>query len=528
MRFRRFEAMVGPLVAAVAAAVVSLPGFRGLNLWALWQLESVERFAAWRETPSPESMRAAFADDHGLLPLVGRMVSFAVEADEALAGLRFAAVVAAAIAVWVAYAWGRRAGGVLAGLGAAAALLATPRFLAAATVPGPTIFALATTSFAAYACVRARGTVAWGPAAWFGVVLAMMTSLVGWLLLLPVAYLTLVDGRRGGRPGMVTIRPVAWWMLLVPAVAPLLVIAAPPYLHDDVGDRLGDMLGTWLSRPAEPFLYAGRLFGPERIPLRLPPVVWAVTVPPAFGFLAGAAFLRAAPAFRWMFARIAGPVEDPGEGLRSAWVFATAGWLAVVGLRSPYHGGIDLLAVGLPPIAVVAGWGFSRAARSIAAMAGAGVVRQGVAVTCLASLVAIVSIADTRRVDGHFEAYFNSLIGGTGGAARAGMSRYPHGPAPPDLFARLGREGQTTPVALLSNAWELGPVVARYEQMGVIPGPVVVTDPAVAEVICLTFDDALPEFYPVVRDFLAFVRPGDARGAWAIADGVPLIGAGWR
>lgn len=479
--------IAGSVAAALSVLLVAvLSPFEGFNLWSLWQLEAAERFVRWRAAPSAETMRAAFAGDVMVFPLGGWLASlFATSPSglvEVLRSVSLLAGVVVALAVW---SMARRAGGCLAGAIAVTALVTTPRFATSIVSIAPTSLAVGAVALVAALTLRAtRG----GPWAWVlasAIALALGSSLVGWMSLAIVFWLLFV-GVGAGREaaGTLRIRPATLGMLAAIPLG-LLGLMAFAYFREDSADRISSMLLYWLTRGAEPFLYFGERFGAERIPVQAPAVLWSITMPFVTAVVMWLGLGVAVAAWRRGNTATAGD-DDQLEALRHAKVWWLGAMLVPVVLRSPFHGGLDLLAFGVPFCAVLAGVGGAALLRTIAAATSRGGVVAIVGVLAIA-VAALVDSAESLR---RSEAYYNAAVGGADGAQRLGFSTAAHMHVPIETTQQALAAGSN--VAILSNAWELRPVLESYARLGWIAVPTW-TDPVAADVIVMHHDETLPE-----------------------------------
>lgn len=462
--------------ASLAVVIAAAIPFRGLSLWALWQVEVAEKFAAWQESGDEELMRIAYENGGGVLPTIPRFV--ATFFDDPLFGVRATALCAVAaiigsVYVLVANRVGRRAAAF-----SVISLALIPRFWAAATVPSATIFATAAVLVLWVTLLAARDDWRWAPVSLFAMTLALGTHPVAWLFLLPAAWVVLV------RPGSITggtvgIRAVGLWMLILPILAVMLFVITNEYYHEDSAARLGESLVLWLERPTEPFLYAGARVGHARLLPHVPLVLLAITIP---GALVAAA-VGGVYAIRGLSA---GSRHD-------LWAFGVISLLLAFLLRSVYFAGADMLLLGAVFVAILAGIGLDFAFSALVARFG-----DAITLVLVASLF-VISAADVVRCEMNFESYYSGVVGGTAGAVQRGYSRYAHAPVPVSELRTLSQSG-VTKLAILTNAWELRPVIERYRDLGVVGADFQLVDLVQAQAIVVHFDDGLPELYDVIRD----------------------------
>jgi hypothetical protein len=517
----RLWRLVGALASAAAVALVaSMVPFRGFNLWAVWQLESAQRFVVWRAQHTPDTLAAAFAGDVVVFPLTGYLASLATSDPAALlAPLRTLSLVAAVVVALYTWSAARRAAGPVAGVVAVAALLTTPRFVGAITSIGPTAVAMGAVCLAAAVVLRAARSARWawllGPALFA----ACASSLSGFLLLIPVFWLLFV-GRGAGRAeaGKLAVRPATLGMLLAIPVA-LGMFAIFPYFRVDTADRLGELLSYWLTRGAEPWLYFGERYGVERIPWVAPAVVLSLTMPVIAATLMWLGV--GATVASWRISHASDDVRDDvrdgqHETLRHAKVLLLWALVVPVVLRSLFHGGVDLLAFAVPFGAVLAGVGAALIIRAIAPQ-----VRRRLAVaTGVTALIVASAAFESAGAMRAPEAFYNAAIGSTRGAAAAGFSRAAHAPLPV-VGAQIALSNGPR-VALLTNAWEYRPVLDAYRRFGWIGDDPVYVEPAAADAIIMHHDETLPETWNVSAE-LASARATMEHAVVFELDGLPLV-----
>lgn len=489
-------AVLAGVIGAVAAAAIP---FRGLNLWALWQVESAERFARWAESGDQGMMGAAYDNSAGVLPTIPRLV--AAFFDNPLLGVRVLAALSAGICLFCVVRLVTRAAGVRAGILSAGALMLIPRFWAMATVPSGTGFLCASVLAMWLACIAARDDWRWSP-----VFLVVVTAALGvhpatWIFVVPLAWVVLVEPGTV-RAGRVRIRAVGLWMLAIPVLALMLFVVVHPYFHDDTVTRIAELLNVWLDRPAEPFLYRGARLGAARILPHVPLHMLAITAPAALVVAAcGGVF-----AVRGLRA----------EARNDLWAVGLFLLFLPFLLRSAYFAGADLLGLGAVFVAVLAGLGLDHALTALRARFG-----RWAAAGFVASVV-LLSAMDMSESGTRFESYYSGAVGGTEGAVVAGHSRYAHPPVPVDELKALSDSGVRR-LAILTNGWELRPVIGRYRELGIVAPNFELVDIANAQAIVVHVDDTLPELYAVARDMSLFLAGSPSSALVVGRPGVPLF-----
>ncbi len=506
MRRRITDALI-ELAPALAALIAALAHpWRGLSLWGLWLLEQTERINVWAAAPSDDTARAAFEGGAGLMPLPGMAAAALSGAGGELDALRILGAFAGAAFVWSVAAWGREMGGRVAGLAAGLLVLCVPRYHAMVSAVSPTVFTAASVAVMSIVWFRARRDPAWLAAALPATVLALGTSLYGWIALVPALVVFYLDVSQRPYRGEVNVRPATPLALVIPALAVLALIALVPWWHEHTGARLGMQLRWWIERPAEPALLGGTLYGARRIPLWAPALVTIYTTPVVV-------LVTAAGGLVWRFVRRDGAVAP------AVWTWLAWALVLPVVLRSIWHGGNDLLVLSLPPLLAASGACVASGVRYVASIAGD---RKVVTTAALGAVVAAAAVP-VATSGGRYEAWYNGFIGGTDGAVARGYSRQAHAPVPPVVADALAGR-QPARVAVVANAWEVVPVLHRYAAMGLVPTPIEVVPVASADLVLAAFDDGLPELYGVARDVTWLAeQEGAAAWTWSARDGTPLV-----
>jgi hypothetical protein len=498
------------LVGVVSAAVYAMVPSRGVNLWGLQLIETID---AHRMARAGGDLAAAFAHPSGVFPGVPAVLRLG---GEPLTTATLACAVAAGLGVALVFVWASRIAGPIAGGFAALALALSPRWVAAATAPSMTVFAVvAVLGFAVALCAAVRNPRA-TPWVWVAAIACAQTSLVGWLAFLPGLWVTVAPPQHGVRLGLLTARPVQLGALVAPLVGigSLLLFA---WFWEDTGTRIGNLLEVWMKRPSEAALVAGERIGPVRINAWSPGVLWWQTLPSWVSVCAvgGWVSLRRSSASSHTMAER----EAALESTRMVRVYLAAAWLAVVGFGTLHFAGLDLLAFGLPVLAVLAGVFIARALRALPGQT----VKVAVALSA-AVAVSASGVAEMSRYGGALEAYTPGSRGGVHQAMRDGRASITH----PVISPAWAREAQQLAnggtLAILTNAWEARPVLDAYARWGLVDEAWRWAEPRDADVV-IVFDDAtLPERYAYATD-IAGIRADDGPRAEHRVDGVVLYGA---
>ena len=498
---------LGVLAALAAAALLAVARpDRGWNLWYLWQVENAERFAAWWRNPGREAMQAAFEQGPRLFPLPGLLAGL-VPAGSADAALRALSALGLMLAAGAVFDVAARRRGPLAGALGVAALLLTPRTWSAVELYPSTMLMAGLMAVVFAAVVRheafrlrlATGLAALG--------LGLLTGLAGWWALPWAAFLLLAGPRVAQAPGVVGLHRDAWPRLVALGSTLLVAAVAVPYFWHSTGSRWSKLMSAWLSVGAEPVLLGGVRYGAERVPLTVVPQLLHGAVAPLFEI---AAVLLVLSALSRLVRR-----RLHSHDLRLA--AALLWWMLLPWvLRSPFHGGFDLVVLSLPFAAMALGCGLASAVGRLSRVAGGAV---AAVVTSVALVASVVDVAHGWREPEGFGA---GWYGRTAGVVESGRSRAAHAP----LSARWLAEqsgGRPVAIALPSNAWEWQPLVNAYRDRGWLHPDVRIVPVEQAEVVLFCFEDLFPERLRLLLDAVralklpevSVVRSGDVPlAAW--------------
>jgi hypothetical protein len=185
-------------------------------------------------------------------------------------------------------------------------------------------------------------------------------------------------------------------------------------------------------------------------------------------------------------------------------------------LRSIYFAGADLLGVGAIFVAILAGIGLDLVVASLVARLGR------VATVVVVVALGALAVGDMADVGTEFESYYSGLAGGTEGATLRGYSRYAHPPVPVEELSVLSDSGVRR-LAILTNAWELRPVIRRYREIGLVSPEFELVELARAQSIVVHVDDTLPELYSVIRDVALFVAGSPESTLFVGSERAPLF-----
>jgi hypothetical protein len=503
------------LVACMGMLVFAAQPFRGLSLWALWQVRATERAEQWIDTGTREALEAAFAAAPQLGSWPGLLVAALFGNDQLLDGLRLLAVVCAGAVLFTVAELGRAWRGPATGVLAAAVLLLTPRFWSAVTVPGPTIFVLASMVLTSASLWALRRSQWWALLALPALVGMLWSGDVGWFWLAPLFVLHFVDFSVGVGRGSVRIRPVTPVELLIIPVGIALAVALHPWWRLDPGDHLGDQMRTWITQPAEPYLWFGERFGPRRM------TPWMAALLSLWSLPAGA-----------VFAALFGVLLPSGMGgtrvLRAgAFAMWASSCLLLWSLRTPWHAGIDLVALTLPWLSIGFGAAVTAVAEGMETLYSAR--RQEVDRRLPAMRIGVMAVWLLACAPGvfkyawHPEAWHNELLGGARGWVLRGGWRNPHAPVPLSLAQQMVSPNEPTQVAVLVNEWEWRPVLEYYNEAGLLEGELQLTGIDDADWLVLVYEDGLPEFYTMWPEFQRLSTMTTPTW-WRSPAGMPLVG----
>jgi hypothetical protein len=211
-------------------------------------------------------------------------------------------------------------------------------------------------------------------------------------------------------------------------LGPALFYALWPWVWHDTVARVGAYLAFHGAHPHYNMEYFGVTYFRPPHPLSYPFVMAALTLP-ATTLALGAVGLwtrvaLAAPG-RWL-ARLSLGSPEGRKASQGADLLVIAGMLwpmAIIAWPTvPIFGGTKHFLPAMPMIAILAGVGLDRAARSVASLVPRGLARRAVAA---ATAIVLLAPAAIETVASHPLAlsHYNVLIGGTPGAADAGMNR---------------------------------------------------------------------------------------------------------
>jgi hypothetical protein len=522
--------LAAALVLATAAGVLFWEGTPAAGLREAEALEGAQHIGrSLAGAADAPPLHDAWQRRGGQPPLAGLLQGLTWWALHGPLGTRDAAAaagfLAGLLAVALVFLVARPRFGWLAATGGALLLLLQPGWLASLRAARPEPIAGAALLLLVAAALRAdRGA---RPALLAALVFALAVAAhpTGLLLVLP---LWLWAGLRapaeapepGGR-GMVPLPPFPPWVFLAPVAGLVLLVAAWPWLRDETGKRLLEYVIQGHMSQHPPFLLFGRVVVQSQEaapPFWTGPLVWALrlTLPLlAFAALGGLRGLRAAARLR----RRAGP---GGRGTTTADrdlllpTLVALTLLAVHALNgSPWYEGLDGLLVAAPIVALLAAGGLGTCLVRLREAPQPLVRRLAVPFVALAVLAAAVARLSAGAAP---QTWWNALVGGPRGAARAGLQLAPEPTLPGELLEWLNAATPSrSAVTVLPDPDRYRPLLRALGQADVLRPDLFFGDLFSADHVVLTYAPELPGYAEAVA-FLSDRAPL----ARIEHDGVPL------
>ena len=424
---RRIQAWVGDLAAAPSAAIQ--PDAIG----AAWDPPEHDYF-----NPHPPVYKEGMALTEAVFgSVLGSVAGFRLSS-----AVLFAVLVAAI--VWTV----SGVAGIVAGISAGVTLLLMPRVfghahLATTDMPLTCLWTIATLAFAGF--LRRGGGWRLAVAA-VALGLAMGTKFTGWLLPVPLLVWAVLERR--------------WWswLVLVPCALVVSYAAVPIAWHEplDVVARLFDeSVNRDRMAPFATF-YFGTAY-PYVVPWHQSIVMTLFTVP------VGILSLSLVGAFDSVRSRSILRPEDPCVALARLCLLQIGFFLALMALpSSPNHDGVRLFLPMFPFVAVLGGLGFSRLFGFLRdRIDERGTVLGGL---LLGIVFFLPAWWQTNHVSPYYLSYYNELIGGLPGAARAGMEvSYWYDAMTPEFLARVEQE---LPEGATLGTWPTWKYFEELQAMG--------------------------------------------------------------
>ena len=537
---------LGMTVAGWGALMFSSGTERGFDQFGVWSLERAEAARDWLAAVAAgaglldlEPARAHLVSEpyqgplNGLFPaVVWRTVG---QQMDVLSVSRLSNSLMVCLTAWCLFSIGRRAGGLLAGLGAAVALISVPRIWGAATSPGYTAAAMFTMTLAAMCMAHARDRISYVVPALLSLVAALLTTQLAWLLILPWIHLTFFDRKRSPSPGLLTPRRLTVWApLIFPLAVVLIVLVFPPFAEAGAKEVVAYLKG-FLELPREPTLYLGEVYEASRLPWHAAFLLTALTTPPTVLFLAAFGITVASPLTAWVWRRDrdsgSDDTDESVEAVRLSWslLVLTMGLPLLLGTTRSH--GVDLLALALPWCAVFAGVGLKRATEVIATrlqvvFRGQPWARFGTlaVLTTLSWGVFVFAFKDTEDVYPAVESYYNWMVSGVDGAAELGLPRNPHGPTPPSFIGELVGSEARARVAIVPETGSGSAILQRYVAHGLVPDGLTPGSAQTADLVIFRFDEVATDFYELLPDLFRTIRGLDESSVrWLRRENLPLF-----
>ncbi|MGB5809604.1 MAG: glycosyltransferase family 39 protein [Polyangiales bacterium] len=427
--------------------------------------------------------------------------------------IRLPAIVCAALLLWLIFVWGTETIGVRGGLLAALSFGLMPRVfyhshLAAFDVP-IAFFSTLTV----YAYWRSLSDRRWAPLAGLAFGLAMATKHNSWMLPGIFAVHFVWVRVQHARAAKIDRPSIAWlpWML---TLGPAILIATWPWVWHDTWSRLAAYVRFHLHHVHYTYAYFGVSYYEPPLPISVPFVMTAFTVPLTVLCLAaiGVAMHRRALTPPWK----ARPGDSVDARVEVLWVGALlAPMLAVALPTSPIFGGTKHWITAYPFLALFAGCGFvaivevAKPARVWARRSSA----WALGLLCLAP--SVLQTADSHPFG---LSHYTPLAGGVPGAASLGMNRqfwgFTTGSLADWLTARLPDGGTVWPGDTTWGAWSM------MQADGQLPENIrPARSLAAADLVLVHHESHFREV-----DYQAWVAFDDVRPAYVLTyDGVPII-----
>ncbi|MDX9722659.1 MAG: hypothetical protein RBU37_18065 [Myxococcota bacterium] len=471
---------------------------RALTPPAIWMLDASEqrveyyRGALWGgeskgKVKDPAFIDASFGPHGGLPSLMPAIIANAkastwTEASNARIAMSVNAVFFGLFVLLVGL-MGLEAGGGIGGLFAAIGAALTPRIFGLGASVNFGMSALFFLTLSPYLLHRARSSLTASVLAIFAIAASVHVGVLGLFVWVPWLYLSFIRGR-WPRGGLSETPPVPLRLLFIIPLGLLLGFLAYPYIWHQSKAHLNIWLTHFLRQAAEPFSYAGEVWGHRRIPWHAGPYLLAVTTPPAllvlavFGWRAAEWYQRVSAwrGFGWLrhlpFAP-EGPTSLRSTGLtplargrREALRLAAFCLVLTLSLplllRTPYFAAIDLIALSVPWLLVFAAAGaerllaitlnlLRRVQRFNAGPGWLSALSKGSIATAVVMLLLSPMVIEAVRMHPFYEAYYNWFVGGPDGARLRSLPRYPKGPVPLDLLDKIAEHsgGQAPRLAFM-------------------------------------------------------------------------------
>ena len=400
-----------------------------------------------------------------------------------------------------------------------------PRFFFDSHIETLDVAVAATTFLVIVTFIRGLTSTAWGLACGVAFGLALLTKLNASFFLLAFAAFPFVEtsSRADVRSRRVAGLPIALPAMVV--IGPLMFVALWPWMWHDTVARLTSYLLFHLRHYGILFLYFGRIYGDVPAPWHAPFVMTAITTPPmvlALASLTTVMIVGSARDDRTRRSLLAGDPAIADDDLRrdvgtilllaAAAAVGPAAWPSV-----PKYAGVKLFLPLFPVLAVLAAWGAEIVASFVRSRTQR-VRPEWVAPLVIAAVVLPAAIS-LSRFHPYELSYYNALIGGLPGAAKAGFETQYY-----DLiYVRMlnwfnDNLPLGTRITFLPNNKEYVRNGPWLFVDGRIRRDLQFVDLDHADVLVLTHEDRWPQYRALLREYQSCPR------LWQLdVDGVPLV-----
>lgn len=448
--------------------------------------------------------------------------------DSATKAHRFPGMVSAGLLLWLVFIFGARVYGRPAGVFAAVALAAMPRFFYHSHLNCFDVPIVLMITWTVYCYWRSLENPWW--AIWFGIAfgLSLETKHNTWILpgILLIHWAFVVSRerrrRRAGRAPRASLVP--HWLIAMLLIAPLLFVALWPWMWFETFERIGRYIGFHINHEHYVYQYFGTSYWQPPFPVALPFVLTWYTVPAITVLLALAGIATRARALlppgleaRWW---PQGQLEADSRATDVLFFGALLAPMVVIAMpSSPIFGGTKHWFTAYPYLALFAGVGFRRLSQvTRGLLPPAQRVLGRAAPVVLAGICLAPAVIETAHSHPHGLTHYAFAAGGVPGAADDGMNRqfwgYTHG-ALADWFRETMPDGGS--VYLCDATWVSWHMAQRD---GLIPQNVrAVGDLTQADYAMVHHEEHFAEV-----DFQAWMAFGSVAPVEVLTyDGVPLV-----
>ncbi|HAN31287.1 MAG TPA: hypothetical protein DCQ06_06775 [Myxococcales bacterium] len=279
-----------------------------------------------------------------------------------------------------------------------------------------------------------RSPAAWGASPRLG-------TLVGWLAL--IAAMSWVHPLLGGLVMLLALSrwmqvqlpplPLAWFAMI--PIGLVILVVGWPLLWVDTLDNLLNWIEFHLRHEHYMQEYFGQILAYPPFPISLPWVLTALTVPLTLLVTLVYGLAAAIALELGLVKTLAAQLDREQRGSLRLWLLSALWPLALIALPStPVFGGTKHWFLAYPFGMLLGGWALCRAFSLTPSLR-----RRPWLAAAAAFVIALPAAQATWDVHPHGTAYYNSLIGGVPGAARAGLQRQFWGGATRDGLAVVNR-----------------------------------------------------------------------------------------